>query len=285
MLLILFEQAMPFFLTCMRRSILIYLVCLIQSVTAQELFVFTEPASNMATSSAGIRLNNYFMHETNTAVTNYHLVPELMYGVSRKLMLHAEAFLSNRSGGGLDFEGAGFYGKYRFFSVDEVHSHFRIAAFGRFSFNNSGIHQPSIDLIGHNSGYETGFIFTKLANKLALSSSLSCLHAFNNGSNTFGQRNALRNAIGYSFSAGKLLLPKDYTSYRQTNLNAMVELLGQVNTGSGLGYLDLAPSLQLIINSVARIDLGQRIPLAKKLFRTAPGGIFVRLEYNLFNLF
>ena len=65
----------------------------------------------------------------------------------------------------------------------------------------------------------------------------------------------------------------------------MIEFLGQINTGSSRGYLDMAPSLQLIINSVARIDVGQRIKLSGNLQRTAPGGTFVRLEYNLFNFF
>ncbi len=265
---------------------LIGLVFFIQESKAQELYVFTEPASNMATSAAGFRLNNYFMNETNSSKTGYHLAPEIMIGINKKLMLHGEIFFSNRSANGLSFEGGGIYGKYRFYSEDEVHSHFRMAAFGRYSFNNSIIDEEAINLNGYNSGFETGIVVTKLLNKFAFSASTSFMHATDNrNGHTFYYGNNLRNAIGYTISVGKLLLPKEYTSYRQTNLNAMVEFLGQVNTGSNRGYLDMAPSLQLIINSVARIDVGQRIKLSGNLQRTAPGGTFVRLEYNLFNLF
>lgn len=257
-----------------------------QSVQGQELFVFTEPASNMATSSAGLRLNNYFMQDRNSSKTAYLLVPELMYGASKKLMLHAEVFFSDLDNKNFSFRGGALYGKYRFYSADEVHSHFRIAAFGKYSSNNSVIDQEAIDLNGHNSGFEAGLIATKLLNKFAFSGSAAVLHATDNSNdNKFYYGNGQRNAIGYTTSIGKLLLPKEYTSYRQTNLNVMVELLGQVNTGNSRGYLDIAPSLQLIINSVARVDIGQRIKLSGKLQRSAPGGTFVRLEYNFFNLF
>ena len=265
---------------------LIGFVFFIQQVKAQELYVFTEPASNMATSSAGFRLNNYFMNEISSSKTDYHLIPEIMYGASKKLMLHGEFFFSNRSANSLSFEGGAVYVKYRFYSEDEVHSHFRMAAFGRYSLNNSAINEEAINLNGQNSGYETGLIATKLLNKFAFSATASLMHATDNSNgHTFYYGNGWRNAVGYTASVGKLLLPKEYTSYRQTNLNAMIEFLGQVNTASNRGYLDMAPSLQLIINSVARIDVGERIKLSGNLQRTAPGGTFVRLEYNLFNLF
>jgi hypothetical protein len=269
----------------MKRFIAIGLLYIVQPVKAQELFTFTEPASNMATSNMGIRLNNYFMNEAYSSKTDYHLVPEVMVGINKKLMLHGEVFFSNLRSN-FSFEGGAVYGKYRFYSMDEVHAHLRMAAFGKLSRNNGIIHQQAIDLNGHNSGYETGVIVTKLLNKFAFSASASFLHATDNSNDhKFFYSNAERNAIGYTFSAGKLLLPKEYTDYKQTNLNAMVEFLGQVNPGSGLGYFDIAPSLQVIINSVARIDIGQRIKLSGKLQRSAPGGTFVRLEYNLFNVF
>jgi len=270
----------------MKKFVVIGLIFFYQPAKAQELFVFTEPASNMATGSAGIRLNNYFMNIAYSSKTEYRLVPEVMFGVNKKLMLHGELFFSNRSNNSLSFEGGAVYGKYRFYSVDEVHAHLRMAAFVKLSRNSGIIDQQAIDLNGNNSGYETGIVVTKLHNKFAFSAAASYLHATDNGNDhKFYYKNNERNAIGYSFSVGKLLLPKEYTDYKQTNLNAMVEFLGQVNSGSGLGYLDIAPSLQVIINSVARIDIGQRIKLSGTLQRSAPGGTFVRLEYNLFNVF
>ena len=270
----------------MKKIILVISFLSIKDLHAQELFVFTEPASNMAVSNAGLRLNNSFMKESGTGKTAYGLAPEIMFGVSKKLMVHMETFFSNRDTKGLSFEGASVYGKYRFYSVNAVHRHFRMAAFGRYAFNSSIIRQEAIDLNGYNSGYQAGLVATKLQDKVALSAAVAFNHALDNGnSNKFLYGNAGRNAIAYTFSAGKLLLPKEYTNYRQTNLNAMIELLGQVNAGNHRGYLDIAPSLQVIINSVARIDIGEKIRVSGKLQRTAPQGLFIRLEYNFFNLF
>ncbi|MEO6254139.1 MAG: hypothetical protein ABIO79_12575 [Ferruginibacter sp.] len=251
---------------------------------AQELFVFTEPASNMAAKSIGIRLNNYLMKDNSTNKINYHLLPELMWGVSKNIMAHAEAFLSNRDNRFV-YEGAGVYMKYRFYSVDEVHNHFRIAVFGRYSFNNSDIHQEAIDLNGHNSGYEGGLVATKLIKKVAFSSSISALHATDNVKEKFIYGDKKRNAVNYTLSVGKLMLPKDYTNYNQTNVNLMVEMLGQTNVNSAHSFLDVAPSIQFIFLSRMRLDAAYRIPLVTNLSRTAPGGFFLRLEYNIFNAY
>jgi len=268
----------------MQRLILLLVVFSCKAATAQELFVFTEPASNMAAKSFGFRLNNYLMKETDTKGTNYHLIPEIMWGVSKRVMVHAEAFLSNRNKSFVA-EGGLLYAKYRFYSIDEVHSHFRMAAFGRYSFNNSDVHQQAIDLNGHNSGYEAGLVTTKLKGKVAVSASASYLNAMDNGKEKFVYGDKNRQAVNYTLSVGKLMLPKEYTGYRQTNVNLMLEMLGQTNLGSGNSFLDIAPSVQFIFLSRMRIDAAYRIPLVKDLSRTAPGGYFVRLEYNIFNAY
>lgn len=268
----------------MQRLILLLFVFSMQAAKAQELFVFTEPASNMAAKSFGLRLNNYLMKETETKRTNYHLVPEIMWGASKRIMVHAEAFLSNRNKNFVA-EGGGLYVKYRFYSVDEVHSHFRMAFFGRYSFNNSDVHQQVIDLNGHNSGYETGLVTTKLKGKVAVSSTVSYLHAMDNNKEKFIYGNKNRNAVNYTLSVGKLMLPKEYESYKQTNINLMVEVLGQVNLNKGYSFLDMAPSVQFIFLSRMRFDAGYRIPLVKDLSRTSPGGFLLRLEYNIFNAY
>ncbi len=268
----------------MKKILFILFILFSRSLQAQELFTFTEPASNMAAKGIGLRLNNYLMKDLHTNKTNYHLLPEIMVGVSKKIMVHAEAFLSNRNNGFIA-EGGSIYVKYRMLSVDDIHSHFRIAAYGRYSFNNSDVHQPAIDLQGHNSGYETGLIATKLLNKFAFSTSTSLLYATDNGNEKFIYGNKNRKALNYSLSIGKLLLPKEYTSYKQLNVNAMVELLGQVNIKAGEGFTDIAPSLQFIINSKIRVDAGYRIPINTTLHRTASQGFLLRAEYNFFNVF
>lgn len=268
----------------MKKILSFVLVLCFTKLQAQELFVFTEPASNMAAKTVGLRMNNYWMKENASGKYNYHLLPELMIGVSKKLMLHGEVFLSNRNNQ-FTAEGGSVYLKYRFFSMDEVHSHFRLAAFGRYSYNNSDIHQPAIDFFGHSSGYESGMTATKLVNKIAVSLSSSFLHAMDNGVEKFAYNDKERNAVNYTLSIGKLMLPKEYTSYNQTNLNLMCELLGQTNLGSSKTYFDIAPSLQLIFKSRMRFDLGYRFPVVDKLTRTADRGVLVRFEYNIFNAF
>jgi hypothetical protein len=252
---------------------------------AQELFVVTEPASNMAKGSAGLRLSNYLMKEQYTSGYNYHLIPELMVGINKKIMLHAEAFISNRNNNSLIVEGGSLYAKYRFLSMDDIQKHFRMAVYGRASINNSDIHQEEIETNGHNSGYELGIIATQLLHKVALSSSVSFEKAMDNGSQNKFPYMGRSAAVNYTFSVGKLMLPKDYTDYRQTNLNLMFEVLGQTNTGNGGSFLDIAPSLQLIFNSRSRIDFGYRQQLFSSLRRTAPNGFIVRFEHNFFNIF
>jgi hypothetical protein len=250
---------------------------------AQELFVFTEPASNMPAKSFGIRTMNSFMQEANKSI-NYHNMPELMFGVNKNLMLHTQAFISNRQGGGITFEGGSLYGKYRFYSVDDAYTHFRLAAYGRYSINRADIHQQEIETMAHNSGYEIGTIATKLLHKWAFNGIVSYERALDNKPNYKFPINESNNAINYSLSIGKLVLPKEYTSYKQTNMNIMVEFLGQQLLQKKLSYLDIAPSIQFIINSQARIDVAYRRELLSSMRRTAPNGFIVKLEYTFFNI-
>ena len=253
--------------------------------TAQELYVYTEPASNMAARSIGFRLNNYFMRTAGTQQYSYMSAPEIMLGISKTIMIHGETFFSNRNDG-FKLDGGTVYVKYRFYSEDEVHSHFRMAAYTRGSLNATPVHQPAIDMQGMNSGVETGLVATKLQNRLALSAGLSHLYAANNmKDNKFHYEKKDRHAVGYTLSAGRLMLPAEYTSYDQTNVNVMLEMLGQTNFGNGKTFLDLAPSVQFIIKSRMRVDLGYRLALVKDLQRTSEDAVLLRLEYNIFNAF
>jgi len=141
-------------------------------------------------------------------------------------------------------------------------------------------------MYGHNTGLEAGVVATQLLHKMALSSAVSFIKATDNGNhNKFVYGSANSKAVNYTFSVGKLMLPKEYKDYRQTNLNLMVEFLNQVNIASGKYYVDIAPSAQMIFNSQSRIDIGYRKELSSTLLRTAPNGFFIRLEHNLFNAF
>lgn len=267
----------------MRVYLVLFICCLNYTAKAQELFVFTEPASNMATHTVGFRLMNSFMNETATNTINYHLMPEVMLGLSKNWMIHAQVFISNRPANNLHFEGGALYAKYRFYSKDDVHTHFRLASYGRISSNNADIHQQEIETMGHNSGYELGLVATQLLHKVALSSSLSFEKALNNGNQHFFPTNQASKAFDYTFSVGKLMLPKQYKNYKQLNVNFMVEFLGQhlINTNQNL--LDIAPSIQFIINSQARIDMAYRKQLYSNMTRTATNGFALKLEYTVFN--
>jgi hypothetical protein len=249
---------------------------------AQELYVNTEPASNMATHSLGIRLENqgYF-----NPVYKDRSTLEVMYGASKDLMVHGSIYQSDYYQGQQHFEGGSVYAKYRFLSIDSVQSHFRGAFFAKASSINNPVTNQEISLEGDNSGIQGGVVFTKLMHKLALSASASYLHAYdNNGGYPVPLANAT-NAVGYTLSAGYLLFPKSYQNYNQVNVNLYMELLGKDNPRYGQSYLDAAPAVQLIINSVFRVDLSYRTALWNTMQRTSNNTYLVRLEYNLFNIF
>ncbi|MDB5203797.1 MAG: hypothetical protein JWQ27_3206 [Ferruginibacter sp.] len=276
---------MPVLIFFMRR--LFILLCFISAerAMAQELFVYSEPASNMSAKSIGLRLNNYFMRQTLTRENMYQLQPEIMVGLSKKIMLHGEAFFSNMDKN-FALEGGSFYAKYRFFSNDDVHSHFRMAAYGKIAVNNALVHHPAIDLNGHNSGYEAGIVATQLINKFAFSAGGSVVHALDNSNgHKFYLPEKNRNAVSYNVAIGKLMLPKEYVDYNQVNVNLMLEMLGQTNLATRNHFLDLAPSVQFIFLSKMRLDIGYRYAVIKDLQRLYDNSFFVRFEYNLFNAF
>jgi hypothetical protein len=267
----------------MRKIFLLLIILGFQKSFSQELFVVTDPASNVPANSLAINAMQLLFKEKFEQGYNYHIMPEVTYGLNKSLMFRATAFVSNRNTS-LVTEGGSIFTKYRFFSSDDLNSHFRLAAFGRYSFNNSDIHQEQIEIMGHNSGFETGIVATKLIKKVAISSSVSFEKAFDNTSknpfpNTLGD-----NATNYTLSFGKLMYPKKYTSYKQTNINLMVEFVGQTINENGKSYLDVVPSIQFIINSQARIDLAYRQELVSSMLRTAPNGVYFNLYYTFFNV-
>ena len=271
----------------MKQLFLIATFFFLNHLKAQELFLYTEPASNMAAKSIGVRIDNMLSKDEHKDGTTYNFIPEVMVGVSKNIMLHATGYFGNADGN-FKANGAGVYLKYRLYSIDDVHDHFRLAAFGKFAFNNSNVHQYAITIGRQNTGYEGGVVATKLINKVALSATASVAHAMDNSGQNLvfeNEEGKLRNAVNYSLSVGKLMLPKEYTSYKQVNMNLMLEVLGQTNLAKGYSYLDLAPAVQFIFNSRIRLDLGYRFAIVKKLARFEEQGGLMRFEYNFYNVF
>lgn len=300
----------------MKRLILVLIVFTIHSATAQELYVSTEPASNMAAKSIGVRvLYKQFKMNHSGKFSSYRVDPEIMFGISKNLMIHVNGYASNMFQSNLKIEGASLYAKYRFFSKDDIHKHFRMAAYGKIALiNNPGSisynekHTISdgnggtithdyvstqlnneIDIDGSNSGFTTGLVATQLINRLAVSGSLGYLHRLDNMNNK-REKIVPWNAASYSFSAGYLLFPKEYTSYRQTNINLYAEFLGNSFLGNNPWenkkyFVDFAPAVQFILNSIARVDLGYRTQLAGNTERMSNSSFLVRVEYNFLNVF
>lgn len=268
----------------MKKIIFLLLLFIFQNNYGQELFVVTDPASNIPANTLSIRMMQSVFKEQIETGYNYHAMPEITYGLTKNLMIRSTLFVSTRSNN-LITEGASFYAKYRFFSVDDINSHFRMATFARYSFNKADIHQEEIEIMGHNTGFETGLIATQLIKKVAISSSISFEKAFDNKPDYAFPANQGNNATNYTLSIGKLMYPKKYTSYKQTNINFMLEFLGQTINQNGKSYLDAVPSVQFIINSQARIDFGYRQQLYNSMIRSAPNGVYLNLEYNFFNAF
>ncbi|MFN5673882.1 MAG: hypothetical protein ACK46W_02290 [Bacteroidota bacterium] len=267
----------------MKKGIIILILLIQLQTKAQELFVMTEPASNMPTGSIGVRTMNSFMFDKNNKL-NYHLMPEIMWGINQKWMVHLQSFQSNRASGGLYLEGGSFYAKYRFYSKDDIHKHFRLATYGRFSINRADIHQEELETMGHNSGGELGIVATQLVSKLAISGSVSYEQATDNTSiNKFPTKQS-NNATNYTLSFGRLMFPRVYKNFKQTNINLMVEFLGQTLNENSKSNLDIVPSIQFIIRSRARIDLAYRKELYSNMIRTAPNGFLIKFEYTFFNV-
>ncbi len=295
----------------MKIYIILVIILTTHPVYAQELYVSTEPASNMAAGSIGIRLNSKLFKMNHDGKFNgSRTETEIMLGAGKKLMLHLAAYGSNMFQKNYRFEGAGLYGKYRFFSLDDVHEHFRLAAFGKITVINNPevltttakhflpdgnggftqhveeLHLQSneIDLDGNNSGVASGIVATRLKNKLALSGSLGYSYRLNNVGHTTEIFQPLH-AITYTGSAGLLLFPKEYTSYHQVNMNLYLEMLGQSFIDKKQYFMDVAPAAQFIFNSISRIDISYRTQIAGNVSRLSNSGFMIRLEYNLLNVF
>ncbi|GGH11492.1 hypothetical protein GCM10007352_17780 [Mucilaginibacter phyllosphaerae] len=248
---------------------------------AQELYVNTEPASNMAARSLGIRLENQGFSMDGAFKNRTTL--EAMYGATGKLMLHGAAYTSNFYQNNQRFEGGSFYAKYRLLSIDSVQTHFRAAIFGKAAVSRNPYRLQEITLEGDNSGLQGGLIVTQLLHKVAFSASAGYLRGLDSD-NPKGTITGAKDALAYTLSAGYLLLPKQYKSYNQVNLNLYAELLGKTNPGYGQSYLDVAPAVQFIFNSVCRLDFSYRTPLYNNMLRNSANMYLIRFEYNFFNL-
>ncbi len=245
--------------------------------SSQELYVFTEPASNMPAKSIALRVTNegFFNPEFKSRT-----IGEAMIGVNKNIMFHMQGFFSDLDNS-YQFEGGSLYAKYRFLSIDNLQSHFRAAAYGRVSTSNRKFLTEDINLEGDNSGWQGGIVLTQLLHKLALSATVGYSKTFDDKSKALAKTDQMLN---YSLSSGYLLLPVFYKNYSQPNFNLYFEVLGKTNPVNGNSYVDFAPAVQLVLNSKTRIDLGYRFQAAGNMAsRYTKNMYLIRAEFNFFN--
>jgi hypothetical protein len=210
--------------------------------------------------------------------------PEVMFGINKKWMLHAGLTLSNMYESFFYYESARIYAKYRFLSIDDVHKHFRMAAFATAAYSRNHLQHNELNLMGEHSGLQAGLIATQLWNKLAISGTASLIEVLDEARNNKPQEYAFQ-SLNYSLSAGYLVLPFDYKNYNQTNLNIYAELLGGRNLDWEYEkyFLDLAPSIQLIFKSTSKLNLGYRFQLKSDIYRNMKNSWMVSYEYLFLN--
>jgi len=265
--------------------ILSYLLTL--SGNSQELYVFNNPASNIPANSISLKLTNHFV--TNDKIYSrfsQRLMPQVMMGISKKLMISVSGTFSNMHTADFKYESVNLYAKYRFFSKDELHKHFRLAFFADASVTEAPFHYDEITLMGDKSGVEAGIIATKLWNKLALSGMVSHTQVLDKSRNDKVIYVPDRNyqALNYSLSAGYLLFPKEYTDYKQVNLNLYAELLAQQTLDRKTHNIDFAPAIQFIFNSNAKLNIGYRFQLSGTMARMAKNSWLISYERTFLNV-
>ncbi|MDZ4759049.1 MAG: hypothetical protein SGJ10_13050 [Bacteroidota bacterium] len=274
-------------------KILLFLLLLSISfaINGQELYVSSEPASNMPSKSIGFRLNNEIMPPYRNALYGvdnkrymFRQNAEVMLGLSKKWMFHFSMFSGTFHQSYYKFEGINLYTKFRFLSKDNVQSHFRMAAYAKAAVISNDIQYNDINLQGDNSGFAGGIIATQLLHKFALSFTGGYNHSINNLKYKL-KPSQPSCAYNYSFSAGYLLFPFKYKNYRQTNINLYFEMLGKTNPQTAEHYIDMAPAIQFIINSRMRLEMAYKRQLAGNMLRINNQSILIRFEYNIFNAY
>lgn len=244
---------------------LVLFIFAVLPLVAQELYVFTEPASTKPARAIGLK-HSFQKMGGNTSRNNQHT--QIQLGLSKKLSLYL----------GTNYAGADAYAQYRIYTKDAMYAHTRVAFYAKaIQTNRQAVHTNAVLLDGEESVKGAGVIVTQLKHKWASSLSMGYVQK-QDWSQHYG-----RGAFQYSFSNGLLVYPKRYASYGQTNINLYLELLGQKLLSGKGQYLDAAPSIQMIFNSQAKVNLGYRFALLDKTNRMTNNSLYLSVDYLLFN--
>ena len=254
---------------------------------SQELYVFSEPASNMPAKSMSVKISGMFMGPQQWH--NQHMeriMPEVMLGISKKLMAHVAFTFADMHTDNYRWESMRLYVKYRFLSNDDIHEHFRMAAFAEASHSRVPFHVDELNIDGDKSGVKAGIIATQLWNKLALSATVAHTQILDKSRNSkliIYVPSRIYQGMSYSLSGGYLLLPVEYKDYKQTNLNLYTEFLAQQSFDRKAWFIDMAPAIQVIFNSNTKLNVGYRFQLDGTMQRMAKNSWLISVERTFLN--
>jgi hypothetical protein len=261
------------------------LITLSITSAGQELYVFEEPASNMPGNSLALKYSLKSAREVdnNSKYTSSRNMLEVQFGLNKKWELHPFVTLSdmytNRT---MKYESIGFYAKYRFLSLDDIHKHFRAASFIKSAFSKNKLKYDELNADGDQTALQGGVIFTQLIHKLAVSTTIGLTEVVDksrwNKNGDFGYQ-----SLNYSLSSGYLFFPKKYTSFNQPNFNIYCEFIGAIGIDKKVSFLDMAPALQVILNSNTKINAGYRFQLSGNAYRMANTGFLLSFERTFLN--
>ncbi|WP_315822203.1 hypothetical protein [Paraflavitalea speifideaquila] len=119
---------------------------------AQELFPYTEPASNMPAKSISAKWNTKLLKSIHNDRVEQRHTPEIMLGLNKQWMVHVAGTFSDMYSSNIRWESVRLYAKYRFLSIDDVHQHFRVAAFGEATHSVNPAYYEEVALDGDQSG-------------------------------------------------------------------------------------------------------------------------------------
>jgi len=279
-----------------KSIITLLLLLLINRTYSQELYINTEPASLIPKGTKVIRLHHHtiFLNDSNepgSVNSAKLLIPSISYGISKKIMVSASLQLSNNPFDPLPntgFNGFKLYSKQRILTTDKQKYHTRLSSFikyanhGKWNLPNYKFISSNYDLDFQDTGVEVGLIATQLVNKLAISvTSGFGIISNNTADGTYDDKKF--NSIHNSISAGYLLFPRKYKSYKQTNFNIYLEYL--TNSILSKNYPSrynkfmstIAPGIQFIIMSRSRLDFGYKIR-----GNNSPNEFLIKLTYIIY---
>lgn len=264
----------------MRIFFILFLLIHNYILSAQELYINSEPASLIPKGTKVVRLtnSNIFLDGSNImgSIGNAFIVtPSLSYGISKKIMVSGSIQFANKPyeqdmTPNFGLNGFKIYSKQRILSTDKQKYHTRLSSFIKYSYHEDKFMKDNLDLELQDTGFELGLIGTQLINKLAISITTAITRISNidekltQGSTVKWQTTNL-NTFKNSISAGYLLFPRKYNSYKQTNFNLYVEYLTNtiLNENFPVRYdkfrSTFAPGIQFIIMSRSRLDFSYKI--------------------------